>query len=130
LANDDQQQFVSCNTCEGLLLYSSLNGTNNLRTHLIHVQKKKNQVFLSKNCSRLLFFFKTIILPRKIKLSIIEACTEFCALDGRAFDVMKGDGFRSLTKSLLDASRTTSKLSIEIKDLLLHPTTVRIIIFK
>jgi hypothetical protein len=51
-------------------------------------------------------------------------------VDGRAFDVMKGDGFQSLTKSLLDASRTTSKSSIEVKDLLLHPTTVRIIIFK
>jgi hypothetical protein len=113
------------------LLYSSLNGTNNLRTHLIHVQKKKSQVFFyQKTVHDFYSSSKQSFLPRKIKLSIAEACTEFYALDGRAFDVMKGDGFQSLTKSLLDASRTTSKLSIEIKDLLLHPTTVRIIIFK
>src|SRR5579871_3770198 len=38
--NDNQQQFVSCNTCKRLLLHSSLNGTNNLRTHFNSCPKK------------------------------------------------------------------------------------------
>ncbi len=31
--NNNQQRFVSCDTCKVLLSYSSINGTNNLRTH-------------------------------------------------------------------------------------------------
>jgi hypothetical protein len=50
---------------------------------------------------------------------------EFCALDGRVFEIMKGGGFQNLAKSLFDAGRYVHKSSIEIKDLLPHPATVR-----
>ena len=33
-ANNVQQQFVSCNECKTLLAFTSVNGTNNLKTHL------------------------------------------------------------------------------------------------
>jgi hypothetical protein len=61
-------------------------------------------------------------LQKKIKLSITQACAEFCA-----FDVMKGHGFQNLAKSIFDTGRFIQKSSIQIKDLLPHPTTVRMI---
>jgi hypothetical protein len=44
--NGDQQQFVSCNTFKGLLLCSSLNGTNNLRTHFNSCSKNDKPSFV------------------------------------------------------------------------------------
>ena len=32
--NNVQQQFVTCNECKTLLAFTSVNGTNNLKTHL------------------------------------------------------------------------------------------------
>ncbi|CAF4803365.1 unnamed protein product [Rotaria sp. Silwood1] len=63
-------------------------------------------------------------IPRKIKFSATEACTEFCALDARAFDVVKGDGFKNLAKTLFGVGRGTNTSSIEITDLLPHLTTI------
>ncbi|CAM4970168.1 unnamed protein product [Rotaria socialis] len=82
-----QQQFVSYNTCKELFMYSSLNGTNTLRSHV-------NPLNVSK----------------KTKTNIIEACTEFCALDGRAFDVTRGVGFQNLVKILVEISKSISRL--------------------
>jgi hypothetical protein len=42
-----------------------------------------------------------------MKLSITQACTEFCALDARAFAVMKGDGFQNLAKAIFEAGRSS-----------------------
>jgi hypothetical protein len=64
---------------------------------------------------------------KKIKFFVTEACAEFCALDGRAFDVMKGVGFQNLAQVLFNAGRNTGRSSIEIKDILPHPTTVRML---
>ncbi|CAF4272953.1 unnamed protein product [Rotaria magnacalcarata] len=74
-----QQQFVSYNTCKELFMYSSLNGTNTLRSQV-------NPLNVSK----------------KTKTNIIEACTEFCTLNGRAFDVMRGVGFQNLVQILAE----------------------------
>ncbi len=41
-------------------------------------------------------------IPKRTKSVITKACTEFCALDGRAFDVMKGIGFQNLSIALLE----------------------------
>ncbi|CAF4555473.1 unnamed protein product, partial [Rotaria sp. Silwood2] len=51
----------------------------------------------------------------------------FCAFGTRAFDVVKGDGFKNLAKTLLGVGRGSNTLSIEITALLPHPTTIRII---
>ncbi|CAF4480090.1 unnamed protein product [Rotaria socialis] len=76
-------------------MYSSLNGTNTLRSHV-----------------------------NKTKINIIEACAEFCALDGRAFDVMRGVGFQNLVKILVEVGQLTSRSKFEVTDILLHPTTL------
>ncbi|CAF4642961.1 unnamed protein product, partial [Rotaria sp. Silwood2] len=49
---------------------------------------------------------------------------DFCALGTRAFDVVKGDGFKNLVKTLFSVGRGTNRSSIEIIDLLPHPTTI------
>ncbi|CAF4515924.1 unnamed protein product [Rotaria sp. Silwood2] len=67
---------------------------------------------------------KTTPIPSKLKLRVTQACTEFCAVDGRAFDVITDDGFQNLAKVLFDAGRSLYKSSIEIKELLPHSTTV------
>ena len=38
-----------------------------------------------------------------IKDRIIEACVEPCALDGRPFDTVSGEGFINLAKQLINA---------------------------
>ncbi|CAF4694322.1 unnamed protein product, partial [Rotaria socialis] len=85
-------------------MHSSLNGTNTLRSHV--------NVCLKKDTSK------------KTKTNIIEACTEFCALDGRAFDVTRGVGFQNLVKILVEVGQLASKSKLEVTDILPHPTTI------
>jgi hypothetical protein len=128
--NNDQQQFVSCNTCKALLSYSSINGTNNLRTHFNScINKDKAGVVCQKTVHDYYSSSKQSTIPKKIKLSVTRACTELCALDGRAFDVVRGEGFQGLIKVLLDAGQSLNKSQFDIKELIPHPTTVKIRIF-
>ncbi|CAF0979861.1 unnamed protein product [Rotaria sordida] len=114
---------MCCDAYKGLLLHSSLNDTNNLRTHVKSCPKKEKSSFAyQKTVHDFYSPLKSSPIPREIKFSVTEACTEFCALDARAFDVMRGDGFKNLAKTLFDADRATSTSSIEITDLLPHPT--------
>ncbi|CAF4341125.1 unnamed protein product [Rotaria socialis] len=69
-------------------MYSSLNGTNTLRSHV-------NPLNVSK----------------KTKTNIIEACTEFFTLNGRAFDVMRGVGFQNLVQILAELINICEKLT-------------------
>ena len=124
--NDHRQQYVACNNCKKLLVHSSSNGTNNLRSYINSCFKmNKPTILCQKTIGDFYITSKQSATPKRTKLSITEACTEFCALDGRAFDVMMSDGFKNLVKALYDAGRSTNKSSIDIIDLLPHPTTVR-----
>jgi hypothetical protein len=127
LVNDQQQPFVCCNNCKALLTFMSINGTNNLRTHFIACTKKKDGEHFANQRSVHEFYSSSrqSVIPRHIKLSITKACTEFCALDGRAFALVEGDGFQKLAKTLLDTGRSLHKSSFTVSDLLPHPTTVR-----
>ncbi|CAF4965380.1 unnamed protein product, partial [Rotaria sp. Silwood1] len=62
-------------------------------------------------------------IPKQLKLRVTQACTEFCATDSRAFNLITSDGFQNLANVLFDAGRSMYKSSIQIKDLLPHPTT-------
>ncbi|CAF4494429.1 unnamed protein product [Rotaria socialis] len=63
-------------------------------------------------------------VAQKTKTNIIEACTEFFALDGRAFDVTRGVGFQNLVKILVEVGQLASKSKFEVTDILPHPTTI------
>ena len=58
-----------------------------------------------------------------IKDRIIEACIEFCALDGKLFDAVTGEGFINLAKQLKNTG-TLIGTGFSVNDLLPHPTTV------
>lgn len=129
IVNGHLQQFVSCNVCKALLLFTSANGTNNLRSHFKSCTKQ-DKVTNFDNQRTVHDFYSSsneVQVPRQIKLSVTQACTEFCALDARAFAVVQGDGFHNLANALFDAGRRCHKSSIKIKDILPHSTTVRIV---
>ncbi|CAF4759463.1 unnamed protein product, partial [Rotaria sp. Silwood2] len=96
-----------------------------LRTHVKSCPKKEKLSFAyQKTVHDFYFSLKSSPIPRKIKFSATEACTEFCALDTGTFDVVKGDGFTNLAKTLFGVCRGTRTSSIEITNLLPHPTTI------
>jgi hypothetical protein len=125
--NNYQQEFVSCNTCKALLFVTSTSGTNTLKFHANSCAQRKDKSMGSQQQAVHDFYSssKPTPIPTKLKSRVTEACTEFCALDGRAFDVITDDGFQNLAKVLFNAGRSMYKSSIEIKELLPHSTTVR-----
>jgi hypothetical protein len=130
LVNNEQQQFVSCNDCKMLLAFQSMNGTNNLKSHLKSCTKPKLKID-DLNQTTVHDFYsseKKIKIPGKVKSAVLEAAAEFSALDGRAFETISGAGFQNLAQVLFDAGRLCNNSSIQIKDILPHPTTVRKII--
>jgi hypothetical protein len=126
--NNVQQQFVSCDECKTILAFTSANGTNNLKTHLSHCKKIKTESNDLNQTPVHAFYSssKHIEIPKKIKLSVTQACAEYAALDGRAFESIKGEGFQGLAQILFDSGRLLHKSHIQVKDLLPHPTTVRV----
>ncbi|CAM4977455.1 unnamed protein product [Rotaria socialis] len=52
---------------------------------------------------------QTLTIPKKIKEKVKIACTEYIALDCRAFEVVSGEGFMKLTQSIFDAGRHTKR---------------------
>ncbi|CAF3612366.1 unnamed protein product [Rotaria sp. Silwood1] len=62
-------------------------------------------------------------ISKKIKLSVVQACAEFSALDDRASDTMKENSFQNLAQVLFDAGRALTKSSIQVQAILPNPTT-------
>ena len=124
-----QQQFVSCNECKAILAYASSSGTNNLKTHLTSCSQTKTNALNQTTVHDYYLSSKEIKIPTKIKLSVIQACAEFSTLDGRAFETMAGKGFQNLAQVLFDAGRSLKNSSIQIQNILSHPTIVRKITF-
>ncbi|CAF4716824.1 unnamed protein product, partial [Rotaria sp. Silwood2] len=60
----------------------------------------------------------------KLNYLLQKLVQSFCDLGARAFDVVKGDELKNLVKTLFSVGRGTSRSSIEIIDLLPHPTTI------
>ena len=127
--NNIQQQFISCNECKAILAYTSGSGTNNLETHLTSCSQTKANTLNQTTVHDYYLSSKEIKIPTKLKLSVTQACAEFSALDGRAFEAMKGKGFQNLAQVLFDADRSLNNSSIQIQNILPHPTTVRKITF-
>ncbi len=60
-----------------------------------------------------------------IKDRIVEACVEFCALDGKPFETVTSEGFVNLAKQLMNAGALIGT-GFNINDILPHSTTVSI----
>ncbi|CAF3814892.1 unnamed protein product [Rotaria sp. Silwood1] len=102
LIRDGDPVIKFIDACKELFLDSSLSGANNLCAHVKSGPRKE----------------KSSLAYQKSKL-----VQGFCALGARAFDVVEGDGFKNLAKILFGVGRCSNTSSIEITDLLPHPTT-------
>ncbi|CAF5048860.1 unnamed protein product, partial [Rotaria sp. Silwood1] len=70
------------------------------------------------------FMSKKGLTEEELEKLIRDGDPGFCALGARAFDVVEGDGFKNLAKILFGVGRCSNTSSIEITDLLPHPTTI------
>lgn len=118
--------YVICLECKAVLKWTSENGTRVMNHHKCIKSKSLSstptrqrtissycqQPSLSKECS-------------SIKKRILDACVEYCALDGRSFESVAGTGFINLAKQLVCAGAILGT-SIGADELLPHPTTVSI----
>ncbi|CAF5022120.1 unnamed protein product [Rotaria sp. Silwood1] len=94
--------------------------------HQIFVNDLQEKIVSCNECKRLLGFTsinRTNNLKTKIKLSVVQACAEFSALDDRASDTMKENSFQNLAQVLFDAGRALTKSSIQVQAILPNPTT-------
>ncbi|CAF4814197.1 unnamed protein product, partial [Rotaria socialis] len=68
---------------------------------------------------------KSHSVPKIIREKVKIACTEFTALDSRAFETVAGDGFLKMIQSIFDAGRYFSPTSnVSVKDIIPSPITV------
>ncbi|CAF4085749.1 unnamed protein product [Rotaria sordida] len=129
VVNDIEQGFVCCDHCKELLVYRQRDGTTSMAKH-----KRSCHASLtsSSSCSdgqltvtEYFISSKSSNVPKRIKDKIKLACTEFTALDCRAFELVTGEGFLKMAQSIFDAGRYFSHLSnINVKKLIPSPITI------
>jgi hypothetical protein len=129
VVNDIEQEFVCCDNCKDLLIYRQKDGTKSMSKHQ---RSCHGNVILSKNCSsnqlKVTEYYtssKSYDIPKRIREKVKMACTEFTALDCRAFELVSGEGFLKMAQSIFDAGRYFNNLSnIDVKQLIPSPITV------
>ena len=118
--------YIVCLECKTVLKWTSENGTRVMNHHKCMKSKSLSstptrqrtissycqQPSLSKECS-------------SIKKRLLDACVEYCALDGRSFHSVAGMGFNNLAKQLICAGAILGT-SAGADKLLPHPSTVSI----
>ena len=122
-----RQQFISCNSCKRLVMYSVLilNDTNSLRSHVnICPHDDKAKTVPQKTVDGYYSALKQLKLSKSTKTKILEVRTEFCTVDGCAFNIIHGEGFTNLVQVLVEVGQSTNKSKFKVADSLLHPTTV------
>ncbi|CAF5222192.1 unnamed protein product, partial [Rotaria magnacalcarata] len=126
--------MVCCKKCKQLLAYRSRDDTASLAKHKRSCQTtdhasdtdntsvkhlvKQTQVaeyYSSK---------KSHSVPKKIREKVKIACTEFTALDSRAFETVAGVEFLKMVLSIFDAGRCFSPTSnVSVKEIIPSPIT-------
>jgi hypothetical protein len=66
-------------------------------------------------------YIHLVYVPQKAKDEVTEACVSICCKDIRPFDIVTGSGFVDYLQSLIKIGSLHGNLNV--KDLLLHPTT-------
>jgi hypothetical protein len=127
--NHSLQEYISCDTCKILLKHRSVDGTGVMSTHALACKKG---IQSPASCSSpLTTYFAPISnstrrIPPHLKKAITKACSEFAAIDMRAFETVAGDGFINMVQTIFNAGRTlATESNFDIKRLLPDPTTVR-----
>ncbi|CAF1283129.1 unnamed protein product [Rotaria magnacalcarata] len=133
--NNVRQEMVCCEKCKQLLAYRQKDGTASLAKHKRSCQTTDNDIDTDNNSTKNLakqtqvteYYSskKSHIVPKIIREKVKTACTEFTALDSRAFETVAGDGFIKMAQSIFDAGRHFSPTSsISVKEIIPAPVTI------
>ncbi|CAF4298297.1 unnamed protein product, partial [Rotaria magnacalcarata] len=127
--NGVEQQFVSCDRCKKLLIYRQRDGTTSMAKHkracygslttsngCVDNQSNVTEYYASSKCSE---------IPKRIKEKVKLTCTEFTALDCRAFELVPGEDFLKIVHTISDAGRCFSHLArVNVNELIPSPITI------
>ncbi|CAF1647425.1 unnamed protein product, partial [Didymodactylos carnosus] len=118
-----------CDGCKLLLIYRQKDGTHSLAKHKRSCQGGEIEGGTSSlNQTKVTEFYlssKTYNAPKKLKEKVKLACTEFIALDSRAFELLSGEGFSNMAQSIFDAGKHFNPTSnINVKEFIPSPVTI------
>lgn len=103
--------YVQCLKCSALLTHAShAAGTSNLSRHVCKKQRTENNTTT------------TNATDAEVKARVTLKCVEMCAQDGRPFNTVAGEGFKTLCQELINIGAQKGEINIE--HVLPHPTTV------
>ncbi|CAF3656976.1 unnamed protein product [Rotaria socialis] len=133
--NNVRQKMVCCEKCKQLLAYRSRDGTASLAKHkrswqaTDHASDTDNtsakDLVKQTQVTEYYSSKKSHSVPKIIREKVKIACTEFTALDSRAFETVAGDGFLKMIQSIFDAGRYFSPTSnVSVKDIIPSPITI------
>jgi len=88
-------------------------GTSHLRRHADSCNASSSTPAISS-------FFKSAGVPLAAKQAITDKCAEFACKDIRPFEIVAGDGFKSLAQALITVGVKYGQVSVD--DVLPHPT--------
>lgn len=118
--------YIICLECKTVLKWSSENGTRVMNYH--RCTKSKSLSSTPTRQRTISSYCQQPSLSKEfssIKKRILDACVEYCALDGRPFESVAGTGFINLAKQLIHAGAILGT-SAGADELLPHPSTVSI----
>ena len=117
------QNFIVCNLCRVVLKWSGETGTKVMKNHNCENKPASNTSTPSRQRTISSYIPPTPDNYSSIKDRIIESCVEFCALDGKPFETISGEGFVNLAKQLMNAGALIGT-GFAVNDFLPHSTTV------
>ncbi|CAF1328719.1 unnamed protein product [Rotaria sordida] len=118
------QDYIICLQYRIILKWISENGTRVMSHHNCLKNKSitttpSRQRTISSYCQQPSSSKECSLFQKRI----IEACVEYCAVDGRSFGSVAGTGFMNLAKQLINAGATLGT-SVSVSELLSHPSTI------
>ena len=122
------QNYIVCNICHIVLKWSSETGTRVMKNHNCETNLASNTPAQTRQRTISSYMSPGPDNYLSIKDRIVEACVEFCALDGKSFDTVAGEGFINLAKQLMNTGALIGT-GFSVNDLLPHPTTVSMKVF-
>jgi hypothetical protein len=108
--HNHKKDFVCCDKCKDVLQHKSMDGTSNMIKHSKLCQSaNKNVQNTSISIKEYLRPKNSQPIPRMLKEKITAATVEFIALDNRAFELVHGDGFMNLIRTIFNAGQILPK---------------------
>ena len=126
--SNNPQDYIVCLQCKCVLKWVKDHGTRVMTHHNCPKSKTvlstttttpTRQRSISSYCTQPSTLKECPLIQKRIT----EACVEYCAVDARSFESVRGIGFQNLAKQLVNAGATLGT-SIDISKLLPHPSTV------